>query len=129
MPVSIDNLEVTRGLIDLSNDMPSDFGFDDYKLKILFDDIILVEYVDENEDGDAIKRGSLYIPLNTVSRAWRKGRVILTGINCKYVKVGDIVMFPHERGIEITGLEIDGAGKLKKGRFLNEQRLFGICTQ
>jgi hypothetical protein len=36
-------------------------------------------------------------------------------------------MFPNDKGAPVSNMEIEGYGKIKKGMFLNEQRLFGIC--
>ena len=72
-------------------------------------------------------RDGIYVPTNTLSKAWRKARVILTGPEVKYAKKGDIVMFPNDKGAPVSNMEIDGYGKIHKGMFLNEQRLFGIC--
>jgi len=131
MPAEIDQLPVQKSLIDLGQYSQGDFGLDDYKLTFLFDDIILVKYVDldgENgEEGDFIKRGSIFIDPKSVQRSWRKAEVILAGPNVKFVKQGDIVMFPNDKGVSISNVEIEGYGTLKKGMFLNEQRLFGIC--
>ena len=131
MPADIDQLPVQKSLIDLGQYSQGDFGLDDYKLTFLFDDIILVKYVDldgENgEEGDFIKRGSIFIDPKSVQRSWRKAEVILAGPNVKFVKQGDIVMFPNDKGVSISNVEIEGYGTLKKGMFLNEQRLFGIC--
>jgi hypothetical protein len=30
-------------------------------------------------------------------------------------------------GIPVSNLNIEGHGKVKKGLFINEQRIFGIC--
>lgn len=131
MPADIDQLPVQKSVIDLGQYSQGDFGLDDYKLTFLFDDIILVKYVDldgENgEEGDFIKRGSIFIDPKSVQRSWRKAEVILAGPNVKFVKQGDIVMFPNDKGVSISNVEIEGYGTLKKGMFLNEQRLFGIC--
>jgi hypothetical protein len=131
MPADIDQLPVQKSVIDLGQYSQGDFGLDDFKLTFLFDDIILVKYVDldgENgEEGDFIKRGSIFIDPKSVQRSWRKAEVILAGPNVKHTKVGDIVMFPNDKGITISNVEIEGYGMLKKGMFLNEQRLFGIC--
>lgn len=131
MPADIDQLPVQKSVIDLGQYSQGDFGLDDYKLTFLFDDIILVKYVDldgdNGEEGDFIKRGSIFIDPKSVQRSWRKAEVILAGPNVKHTKVGDIVMFPNDKGITISNVEIEGYGTLKKGMFLNEQRLFGIC--
>lgn len=101
---------------------------DDFILSQVYGDIILVEFIDLSEDGDAILRGSIYIPTNAVTKAWRKAKVILVGTSVKDTQPGDIVMFPNDKGITVTGMEIKGHGRVKKGMFLNEQRLFGKCV-
>lgn len=128
MPADIDQLTPTRNLIDLSSHSDGNFGMDDYILSQIYNDIILVEFIDLSEDGDNIKRGSIYVPTNTLTQAWRKARVILVGTEVKNTKVGDIVMFPNDKGVSVSGMEVAGYGKIKRGMFLNEQRLFGKCA-
>jgi len=127
--VSVDVLEPRKSLIDLDSYSKGNFGLDDYVLSFIFDDILLVEYVDEVNDGqgDAVMRDGVFVPTNALIKAWRKAKVILTGPSVKYVKKGDIVLFPHDKGVTVANVNIEGHGKLKKGVFLNEQRLFGIC--
>jgi|TARA_R110000851_G_scaffold295963_4_gene450969 co-chaperonin GroES (HSP10) len=124
---SIDRLPSQKHLIDLSTHSEGDIGLtDDFELNFIFDDILLVEYVDENDEGE-IQRNGIFVPTNAVTKAWRKARVILTGPKVEYAKVGDVVIFPNNLGVSISNLDINGK-KLKKGIFLNEDRLFGICT-
>ena len=85
---NIDVLAPKRSLIDLTdshNNSLDGLIDQDYELGFLFDDIILVEYIDEVSDGqgDAVMRGGVYIPTAAVQRAWRKGKVILAGPECK----------------------------------------------
>ena len=127
---SIDNLAPTKSLIDLTNKDKGDFGLEEYDLTFLFDDILLIEYVDlveEGNAGDAIERNGILIPTNTLTRAWRKGKVILSGPDTKYAKEGDIVLFPNNMGVTISGVTIPDKGTVVKGVFLNEERMFGIC--
>jgi len=127
---SVDILKTKRSLIDLDGHSDGDFGLgDEYSLSFVFDDILLVEFIDEDSDGagDLIQRGGIFVPTNTLSKAWRKAKVILAGPEVKYAKKGDIVMFPNDKGAPVANMEIDGVGKIGKGMFLNEQRLFGIC--
>jgi len=130
---SIDILATKRSTIDLESHSDGDFGLgDEFLLSFVFDDILLVEFIDESFDGDssgAIKRGSIYIPTNALNKAWRKAKVILAGPEVKYAKQGDIVMFPNDKGAPVSNMDIEGYGIIKKGMFLNEQRLFGICKQ
>ena len=125
---SIDNLAPTRALIDLSTPDKGDFGIDDYELSFIFDDILLIEYVDETEQGDVMK-GSIVVPSNALNKAWRKGRVILSGPDAKYAKEGDVVIFPNNMGVSISGVTITNRGRVQKGIFLNEERMFGICKK
>ena len=124
---SIDNLAPTRSLIDLSQGGKGDFGLDNYQLNFIFDDILLVEYADETSNGDEVMRNGIVVPTNTMTKAWRKGRVILAGPDTKYAKEGDIVIFPNNMGVTISNVEVTGKGKVGKGIFLNEERMFGIC--
>ena len=123
---SIDSLTPTRSLIDLTTPLKGDFGIEDYELSFIFDDILLIEYVDETEKGDVLRNG-IVVPTNALNKAWRRGRVILAGPETKYAKEGDVVVFPNNMGVTISGVEVTGKGKVKKGIFLNEERMFGIC--
>lgn len=126
MPADIDQLKPTRSLIDLSKHSEGDFGIDDFQLTFIFDDILLVEYIDETDSGEIIRNG-IVVPTNAVTKAWRKARVILAGPNAKYAKKGDIVIFPNNLGVTVANIDVEGRGKIKGGVFLNEDRVFGIC--
>ena len=125
---SIDNLAPTKSLIDLTRTDKGDFGFEDYELSFIFDDILLIEYVDEDEHGDVLRNG-IVVPTNAINKAWRRGKVILAGPDAKYAKEGDVVVFPNNMGVTISGVTVTGKGKVKKGIFLNEERMFGICKK
>jgi hypothetical protein len=132
MAESIDKLPVRRSLIDLDSYGKGNFGLgDDFVLSKLFDDILLVEFIDEVNDnsGDAIKRNGIFVPTNSLIKAWRKAQVVLAGPNVHQCKVGDIVIFPNDKGAAVSNIEVDGYGKLKKGVFLNELRIFGVCRK
>lgn len=125
---SIDTLAPMRSLIDLSSHTDGDFGLEDLELSFIFDDILLVEYIDMSDDKEGILRNGIYIPTNTLTKAWRKAKVILVGPEAKYTKVGDIVIFPNNLGITVANMDIKGRGKISNGIFLNENRIFGICS-
>lgn len=130
MSANIDLLPTQKSLIDLSELPKNSFNstFIGYNLKKLLDDVLLVKFVDETDDGTSIVRNGIVVPLNADMRAWRIGEVILAGPNAKHTKTGDYVCFPNNLGVPIANLDIDGYGNLKKGVFLNEQRIFGICS-
>ena len=119
---SIDQITPTRNLIDLNSHSTGDFGLDDFILSGVYGDIILVEYIDLAADGDSILR-------NAQSKSWRKAKVVLVGCDVRFTKVDDIVLFPNDKGITVANIEVKGYGKLKRGMFLNEQRLFGKCDR
>ena len=130
--VDIDTLAPKRSIIDLESHSKGDFDLsDEFILSFIYDDIILVEYIDQAPDGtgDNIMRDGIYVPTNTLTKAWRKAKVALAGQECKYTKAGDIVMFPNDKGASVSNIEIEGYGRVKDGMFLNEQRLFGICKK
>lgn len=127
MPANIDILKPEKHLIDLSTHSKGDIGFeDDFELSFIFDDILLVEYIDESDEGEIMRNGIL-VPTNAITKAWRKAKVILAGPESKYAKVDDIVIFPNDLGVTVSNIDIAGKGKIKRGIFLNEDRLFGIC--
>lgn len=124
---SIDTLATQKHTVDLSSHSEGDVGLpDDFELTMIFDDILLVEYIDENAEGE-IERNGIFIPTNAVTKAWRKAKVILAGPKAEYANVGDIVIFPSNLGLTVSNLDVQGT-RLKKGVFLNEDRLFGICN-
>lgn len=125
---SIDQLTPTRSLIDLSTHSSGDFGIDNYTLSFIFGDILLVEYIDETETGEMIRNG-LYVPTNALTKAWRKAKVILAGPKANYTKVGDIVIFPNNLGVTVANISVTDYGVVRKGIFLNEDRVFGICKE
>ena len=125
--VSIDKIAAPRSVIDLETHIQDNFTLLGYSLSFVFDDIVLAQYLD-TVDNETITRGGVLVPLNANIKAWRLGRVILAGPNCRYTKVGDVVCFPNDKGLPVSNINVDDVGVIKHGMFLNEQRLFGICT-
>ena len=123
---NIDAIAPKKSLIDLETHLEDQFTLLGYKLSQLFDDIILAQYVD-TDDNEAVSRNGVIVPLNAATKAWRLGRVILAGPNCRYTELGDIVCFPNDKGIPVSNIHVDGVGIIKHGMFLDESRLFGIC--
>lgn len=111
------------GKIQVEHYAGSDFELNDWKLDKVLDNVLVVQYADINEDGTAVKRGSIWVPLGAVKQTWRVGRVILAGPDCKVVKKNDYVIFPADRGLQVANLN-----DLKHLIFLNEDRIFGVCS-
>jgi co-chaperonin GroES (HSP10) len=129
MKMDIDKLDVSKSLIDLDGFSQNSLNsvFIGYDLSQVLDDIILVELVDLGGTSNEIVRNGLIVPVNADTQAWRVGKVILCGQGTSLVKKGDHVIFPNNRGIMISNVEIEGFGTLKHGQFLNEHRIFGIA--
>jgi len=116
--------DIIKGAIQIDSYSSYEFELDDWKITKLLEDIMLVEYIDVDETGTQIKRGSIWVPLHSVTFVWRVGRVLLAGSGCKEIKEGDFVVFPNDKGIKAAN--ING---YKNVVFLNECRIFGICTK
>jgi len=118
-----------KGTIQLDNYTGSEnFNLFGYELTSVLDDIILVKYVDCNDEGTEILKNGVWVPINTSTFTWRIGEVLLAGPNCTLVNVGDHVCFPNDKGIAVGNLEIQSHGKVKNSCFLNEDRIFGVCA-
>jgi hypothetical protein len=115
--------DVIGGKVQLDLYKGSSLELIDWKLDKVLDDILMCQYVDVNEDGTEVKRGSIWVPINTVHFAWRVAKVLLAGPKCQTVKEGDHIIFPNDKGIQVTNLN-----GLKNIVFLNESRIFGVCS-
>ena len=126
----IDSLgPIEKSLIDLTNSHNQSFDsvLRGFSLSKVMDDIILVRYTDFGDaNGSTIMRNGIAIPLSTVTQAWRIGEVILTGSEVSIVNLGDYICFPNNMGVQVSNIMVDKYGKLDKGVFLNEQRIFGV---
>jgi hypothetical protein len=110
------------GIVQLEQYQGHALELDGWKLTDVLDDILMVQYIDVNENGTEIKRGSIWVPINTVNFVWRVGKVVLAGPNCKTVKQNDFIVFPNDKGIQAANIN-----DIKNIVFLNESRIFGIC--
>ena len=118
-----------KGTVQLDNYSGSEnFNLFGYELAHVLDDIILVKYVDCNDDGTELLRNGVWVPINTSTFTWRIGKVLLAGPNCKLVNVNDHVCFPNDKGIAAGNLQVTGHGKIRNSCFLNEDRIFGVCS-
>ena len=83
----------------------------------------MCEYADVADDGKSVVRNGIILPEGVADqKAWRVGKVLIAGPSCTQVKVADYVIFPSDKGI--PGIKRDG----KHVIFLNEARIFGICS-
>ena len=102
---------------------------DDFVLDKVLDNIILVKYVDTPDSNQTIMRNGLLVPIDHTKAAWRIGQIILAGPDCKNVKIGDYVCFPNDKGIPVSNVAVKDIGKIKQSIFLDETRIFGVCSK
>jgi len=114
--------DLIAGKVQLDQYVGNEFNLEGWQLTKVLDDILMCQYVDVNDDGTEIKRGSIWVPINTVNFTWRLAKVILAGPDCKTVKEGDIIVHPSDKGITVQNFN-----GLKHIVFLNESRIFGVC--
>jgi hypothetical protein len=114
--------DLIKGKIQIENYPADSIMLDGWNLTKVLDDILMCQYIDTNEDGTEVKRGSLYVPINVTTFAWRLAKVILAGPKCSTVKEGDVIMFPNDKGLQVANLN-----NMKNIVFLNENRIFGVC--
>ena len=95
---------------------------DEYEITDLLGDTIMAEFIDMA--GDNLVRNGIVLPEGVADqKAWRVAKAVIVGPASTQVKVGDIIMFPGDRGL--PGIKKDG----KQVVFLNEERIFGICKK
>ena len=98
------------------------FELSDWNLTTLLDNLLMVQYVDATESGREVMRNGILVAIDATTHVWRVGKVIIAGPNCNYVKEGDHVIFPNDKGIRASCIN-----DLKNIVFLNEDRIFGTC--
>ena len=94
----------------------------DWITKKLLGNVIMAEYVDENEHGEVLRDG-IWLKQDITGKLWRIARVLKMGPQCSAnILPGDLVRFPGDRGIPM----ISASGK--KYIYLNEERVFDIVV-
>ena len=109
-----------------------DMALRGFVLKRLYDDFVFANYIDV--DNGYIKHESGLVTVDTnATKTWRKAEVIMVGPMCRETKVGDIVLFPNDKGLpcgEIEYLDTDNERKTaKNGIFLSEHRIFAVANR
>lgn len=93
-----------------------------YEIEGVLGDVLMCEVADESAQGE-VNRGGIWLKQDINGKMWRVGRVVKTGPQCSgNVKIGDLVMYPSDKGLPMVKLG-------KKYIFLNEQRIFCICKE
>lgn len=109
-----------------------DMALRGFVLNRLYDDFVFADYIDV--DNGYIKHESGLVTVDSnVTKTWRKAKVIMVGPMCRESKVGDIILFPNDKGLpcgEIEYLDADGKEMTaKNGIFLGEHRIFAVLER
>ena len=95
----------------------------DWITKKLLGDIVMAEYVDENEHGEVMREG-IWLKQDITGKLWRVAKVVMKGPQCSdNFNIGDLIRFPGDRGIPM----ISAGGK--KFIYLNEERIFDVVEE
>ena len=94
-------------------------GLNPENAKKVLGDVILCEIIDENEHNE-IMRDGIWINQDMGTKTWRTAKVLKRGRFCLDIEVGDIVVYPSDKGIKIM------SANKKKYIFLNESKIFYI---
>lgn len=103
-----------------------DIALDGHVLERLYDDFVFADYIDM--DNGFIKHESGLVTIDSAAaKTWRKARVIMIGPSCRETSVGDIILFPNDKGLpcgKIDYSENDRVLTANNGIFLSEHRIF-----
>lgn len=116
------HMDRIKGLVNPEDYLETNISLDDFELDLLLDDTILVRYADG--DGDTVNRGGILVQNTMETKTWRVGQIILAGETCRYLKSGDFVLFPHDKGIKTKNIKLGGKS-YPEALFLSETRVFG----
>lgn len=116
-----------RDLIDLTSIKDhTGFDLDGYVVSSVFDDIVLVDMIDVDDNG-LIKKDALYVQTSKTIKTWRKGKIALKGKLVDQCNIGDVVIFPNDNGIQVSNLNVKDYGLIKRGIFISSNKLFAVC--
>ena len=117
-----------------------DMAIRGFTVKKLYDDFVFADYIDV--DNGFIKHESGLVTVDTSSnKTWRKAKVLMVGPSCTETKVGDIILFPNDKGLPAGEVEYvyhqeetdvapaqDIVCIAKNGIFLGEHRIFATLN-
>lgn len=110
-----------------------DMALRGFTVKKLYDDFVFADYIDVDNGFIKHESGLVTIESNN-TKTWRKAKVLMVGPACRNTKVGDIILFPNDKGLPCGEVEYIEESKdiardsfiltAKNGIFLGEHRIF-----
>ena len=130
MAADIDLRRARRSEINLdNNNYSSDLSLgDEFAITELFDDFVLAEYIDV-QDGFIKDENSDLVYTKSSKEVWRKAKIIMVGPSSRFCKVGDLVVFPDDKGLKTGFVKYKDpltqeTKETKYGFFTNDYKLF-----
>ena len=113
-----------KGNIQVDQYAGADFSIGtEFEVDLLPFDTLLLQY--EDGDLDMVQKGGIFLPTEVATaKVWRTAKVVLAGETCRWIKEGDFVVFPNDKGIVTKSINVAGKGALKNCIFLAEDRVF-----
>ncbi len=109
-----------------------DMAIRGFTVKKLYDDFVFADYIDV--DNGFIKDSSGLVTIDTsANKTWRKAKVLMVGPSCRSTQVGDVILFPNDKGLPAGEVEYiyrseDSGDEIiciaKNAIFLGEHRIF-----
>lgn len=117
-----------------------DMALRGFTVKKLYDDFVFADYIDV--DNGFIKHESGLVTIeSSATKTWRKAKVLMVGPACRNTQVGDIILFPNDKGLPCGEVEYsvhleeselvpaqDIIEVAKNGIFLSEHRIFATLN-
>jgi len=106
----IDNDARTSVGIEIEDDINYRISTDDYNITMVYDDVILGEYVDDDADEQGFKQsdGGLFIKDDSGENKtfYHVVRVLMIGRDVNQTKVGDLIVISKASGMQL--IDFDG---------------------
>lgn len=110
-----------------------DMALRGYAISSIFDDFVFADYIDIDNGFIKDNKSGLITVDTSAVKTWRKARVLMVGPTCKETSVGDIILFPNDKGLpsgEVSYMTQNGDVSIaKNGIFLSEHRIFAILNE
>lgn len=122
IPVSKSDINLDKGIYS------GNLGISDsHYILQPYADFVLVEYIDVEDDLLKTETG-LYVSQSNRQLTWRRGKVVQCGPLVSHSKVGDLVVFPYDKGLPTNKVAyIDENKEIKVANnaiFISDSRLF-----
>lgn len=82
-----------------------DMALSGFIIDKLYDDFVFANYIDIDNGFITDEKSGLVRAVSDTNKVWRKAKVIMVGPACRQTRVGDIVLFPNDKGLQCGEVE------------------------